>query len=255
MRILESKTLAFAASALLLAATTATIALADLDEGDGFEHFHRPYNVRSSPEKDEALLRAIRNDNASEVRRLIDSGANPFRSHALHEATRFGHCKALPELLRAGVDPNTADSYGSRPLYQSIQRWSPDCAHALLADPRTEPDVTDGDGTMPVLHWALLTDQPDVFEHLLARGADPDFRGRRGDTALHFALRLRKYAQLETLLKHGADPNALDHADYAPLDRAEEHPDSYALIRNAGGRHSAKHKAREERDRPLRFRR
>lgn len=124
---------------------------------------------------------------------------------------------------------------------------------AINDDPsRLNAPYLDGE---PPLHIALLNDLPELFDRLLARGADPDATDQRGEsalhhavivdvqnrratrallehganinlqrndggTALHIAALLSRAANLQLLLEAGADPNASDNLGSTPLHRA-----------------------------------
>lgn len=80
------------------------------------------------------------------------------------------------------------------------------------------------------LHMAAAAYQTRIAEELIARGADPRARNRRGAEPLHYAVdggpglpAWNPYAQAEiiaALIRAGADPNAVDKSGVAPLHRA-----------------------------------
>ncbi|HSR50859.1 MAG TPA: ankyrin repeat domain-containing protein [Acidobacteriota bacterium] len=93
-------------------------------------------------------------------------------------ALSHGRGRAVPELLRAGLDPNVADDEGDCPL-----------------------------------HLAARSGQADALDHLLRAGADPSHRNHAGRTALDLALEtpaddLRR-ALVERLLQAGAPVRGL----------------------------------------------
>jgi ankyrin repeat protein len=71
----------------------------------------------------------------------------------------------------------------------------------------------------PPLHLALSNHLPGLFSWLLARGADPNARDQRGETALHHAVYFDApdQAAMRALLKHGADINAKSGNGGTPL--------------------------------------
>src|SRR5438132_12871075 len=76
------------------------------------------------------------------------------------------------------------------------------------------------------LHMAAAAFRRPVAELLVARGADCRAKNRRGAEPLHYAADANHWdptAQAETieyLISVGADPNAVDNDDVAPLHRA-----------------------------------
>lgn len=96
------------------------------------------------------------------------------------------------------------------------------------------------------LHLAVLTDQGEVAEFLIARGADLNARARdqHGGAPLHWAAALGRLAMAERLIAAGADLNAPDNHGYTPLDATRYDSDTRKavklkiaeLIRAKGGR-------------------
>ncbi|KUO85524.1 MAG: hypothetical protein AT711_06515, partial [Thermoproteus sp. CIS_19] len=75
-----------------------------------------------------------------------------------------------------------------------------------------DPNLRDEEGLTP-LHRALMHNNPysaEVVDLLLSRGADPNVRGRDGNTPLHLAAEFNRVQAAALLLKHGADPNAVN---------------------------------------------
>jgi ankyrin repeat protein len=112
-------------------------------------------------------------------------------------------------LLDAGADPNTRDGrYGVPVLYAVTGVRSVLPIARLLLDAGANP--TDGES---VFHAAEHFHE-DALELLLAAGADLNYVGEWGNTALYFLLRWWDVARetrvrqgLVWLLDHGADPN------------------------------------------------
>ena len=59
--------------------------------------------------------------------------------------------------------------------------------------------------------------EPDVLQVLLDAGLDPNLTFSNGYSLLHRAAKLGRAAVVEVLLKHGANPNALDKGNRTPL--------------------------------------
>ncbi len=71
------------------------------------------------------------------------------------------------------------------------------------------------------LHWAgMRSKAPAIVKALLAAGADPDVRDKRGRTTLHYAAAKDKVLLevVEALLDSGADPAARDIEGKTPVE-------------------------------------
>ncbi|SPO03631.1 uncharacterized protein DNG_06314 [Cephalotrichum gorgonifer] len=108
----------------------------------------------------------------------------------------------LRGLLEAGVAPNAYDSSGNTPLMAFV---------AQLPE--------DDDYKMPVL----------ILQLLIEAGADVNARNRRGETALHVAVRRGKKLATRTLVQGGANVHVRDAAGRGVLDLADERMGGLAL--------------------------
>lgn len=128
-------------------------------------------------------------------------------SRRLVSAARCGTVAEVAALLRAGADPNTADPYGTTPLYAAS------------------------------VHGATAT-----VRALLRAGAAPDAESGRGEegTPLCAAAAWGHTGTVRALLGHGADPGLREDggAGLSPLEWATKdagpHPECAALLRAAG---------------------
>lgn len=137
-------------------------------------------------------------------------------------------------LLTAGADPNIRDNWGRTALFYTTEANNIDVAELLLnsrADPNIaiesqETSVAQQMGSTPLMaafHWYSLTNDPSMFNLLLARGANPNYRNSSrydrewdettrgavtfaGQTALTRASADGYYTLARLLLENGADP-------------------------------------------------
>lgn len=190
----------------------------------------------------EAFLHAMQQDDAAEVKRMLDAGFDPTRHDAyvengtpwvtvlryyfrdkgeLHSKTDY-----MQMLMDAGVDINQPSVWGDTPLCYAAK-------------------------------WGFS----DLMRLLLAHGADATVRCRKGNTALHAAALaepetgmpyegdpeecerrhrelLAGYAEnIRALVAAGADVNAVNDAGETPLDLAEKRGDAELIqvLRELGG--------------------
>jgi ankyrin repeat protein len=134
---------------------------------------------------------------------------SPF--HGESDARDAGLLATARVLLAAGADPNARDAQYSVPILYAVTGLRSVLPIAqLLLDAGANP--TDGES---IFHAAEQFHE-DALELLLHAGADLNFVGDWGNTALYFLLlnwdlerEARVKQGLEWLLDHGADPNVV----------------------------------------------
>ncbi len=113
---------------------------------------------------------------------------------------------AVAALLRQGVDPNSADSYGSTALHWAVDL--DDLATVeLLIRAGANPRAVNRYGVAP-LSLACTNGNAAIIGELLDAGADPNTTAPGGETALMTASRTGRVEAVELLLARGADVNA-----------------------------------------------
>lgn len=164
-----------------------------------------------------AAARLVADNPSLVVTRAGDPAADPLLFlcyspfHGESDARSAGLLATARVLLTAGADPNTRDArYGVPVLYAVTGVRSVLPIARLLLDAGANP--TDGES---VFHAAEHFHE-DALELLLSAGADLNFTGDWGNTAVHFLLRwwdvereTRVKQGLEWLLNHGASPNVV----------------------------------------------
>ncbi|MFD9220133.1 ankyrin repeat domain-containing protein [Streptomyces sp. NPDC060064] len=102
-------------------------------------------------------------------------------SRHLFVAVLMGDTIRVKALLRAGTDPNRADSEGATPLYVASVNGEAEIARLLLAagaSPDTESSGLGSEGTP--LCAAACWGHTETVRELLTRGADPNLREDHG---------------------------------------------------------------------------
>ena len=146
---------------------------------------------------------------------------------ALFWAARRGDASTTKHLLRAGSNPNLADSIGDSPLACST---SFACAK-LLVSAGADAKVTNKYGQTPLFNAYRCIPVREHAKALIAAGAPLDARSCNGATALHFAADPGCVPMLQVLLDHGAEINALDDNSQNPLNYAQsDHLDTEDAI-------------------------
>lgn len=159
-----------------------------------------------------ALLCAIRKERTSIVRFLLQRGADPAAHDALATAVKKCSIGITRYLLQYGASANCAN--GSTPvLHSAVTRGRSLAVAKVLLENGAEVDATDAQGNT-ALHIAVSMGERSTMliftRMLLEAGADPDLPDCVGESALHGAI--QNLCVLHTLLKRGADINALDRA-------------------------------------------
>ena len=90
---------------------------------------------------------------------------------------------------------------------------------------RTEINQTDNRG-LPALQWAAHRNDSDMVLQLLRETADPNVMTKGSNSALHIAALKGKAETVDSLLRYGADVNALNDLNYTALlyMHARSHP-------------------------------
>ncbi len=91
--------------------------------------------------------------------------------------------------------------------------WTP-LVHTVSDRLRTDiPQI----GGLPLLHLAVLHEEPEWISELIARGANPDEMSPAGDTPLCAAIRIGSPECVQALLYGGADPRLMNFEKQPPL--------------------------------------
>ncbi|MGI4777376.1 MAG: ankyrin repeat domain-containing protein [Janthinobacterium lividum] len=131
-------------------------------------------------------------------------------------AVRSDNASGVKSLLQRGFDPNTRDEKGQTGLLLALREPSPRVIDVLLASPKTNVEARNESDESPLM-LAAIRGQRDLVQKLLARDADIN---KPGWTPLHYAasstatsgqveimkLLLDKYAFIDAQSPNGTTP-------------------------------------------------
>jgi cytohesin len=188
---------------------------------------------------DAPLFSAIYKQDAESAKLLLENGANPnvigtndfevafngnfngnqwsgrYRATPLWLAISTKQLPMVNLLLKFKADPNDSQT-DERPLFKALS--SPDILGALLnAGGKVDSHLTDG---MTLLDYALnMNFLTSTVETLLKHGANPNVCDLHGNTPLHYAVwGSLDRNKIALLLDHQADPNVRNDDGKTPLD-------------------------------------
>lgn len=154
---------------------------------------------------------------------------------AFAKAAKFDDVSEVKSLLKQGVNPNTTDSNGNPMLFLAIRDGSNGVADVLLADKRTDVDLSNKSGETPLmiasiqgdlpmvkvlvkqknamvdhigwtpLHYACAKGQLEVAQYLIANGANVNSQSLNGTTPLMMAVQSGNEQLVKLLLDNGSD--------------------------------------------------
>lgn len=119
----------------------------------------------------------------------------------------------IQHLLRRGFDPNTIDPNGQTGLFIALREPSPKVAQVLIDWPKTDVNRLNAKGESALM-LAALTDQQDLAEKLIKKGADVN---KTGWTPLHYAATKGHLAIISLLLEQHAYIDAESPNGTTPL--------------------------------------
>lgn len=164
--------------------------------------------------KDKALLKAVECFEFEEISNLVKAGANPNLAESegntlLHVACDFQNLDTVMELLESGANPNLCNARGNTPLHVALDRHSEAVARALIDSGKVDIAHVDRLGNNYV-HWAAIQNKPEALKALLSQGVPVDVCPSHGMTALLFAVERSYEKCADILLAHGANIEAAD---------------------------------------------
>jgi len=193
-----------------------------------------------NPDGSTPLQWAVYDGDVTEVRRLLDEGADPnlaneYGASPMSLAAEVANTEILNRLLEAGANADSPNQDGQTALMAVARTGNLAAAKALLEHGATV-DARESFGGQTALMWASARRHPEMIELLLEHGARVDARstareyqrhvtaeGRPknldsgGFTPLLYAARENCLACIDVLLMHGADIDLPDPDGVSPL--------------------------------------
>lgn len=177
-------------------------------------------NLRDTADKCGVLAKAVRGGSEALVEELLAAGANPNERDEdevgcapLHHAAAQGHEWIISVLVVNGADIHAQDKRGCTPLHHAISQGHVAAVQTILG---AGADVTAG-GCFSALVLSACKGNVLVLQSVLDHGADPNARDIVGRTALHAAAEHNRAEVIYALVKAGADVNVQRFDGGAPL--------------------------------------
>lgn len=189
------------------------------------------------------LVRAVRSKDHRLIQQLLETGFPPDgepEQNLLQVAVSTGDIDTMRLLLRFGAHPDTRDRAGLTPLYTATEAMFLSGAQVLLqagADPNmsvgangetpfvaslvegrdhlallyldngAHVDTMLSNGNTPLIQAIETASDGAIVELMLEKGADPNRKNQRGETALFKAINADRLDHVTFLLAHNANPN------------------------------------------------
>ena len=144
--------------------------------------------------------------------------AATFSAHAgsfedFFRAVRADNASGVRTLLNRGFDPNTRDENGQTGLIIALREPSPKVAQVLLESPQTDVDIANAKDETPLM-LAAIKGQQDLVTQLLKRDAAVN---KTGWTPLHYAASSGQLTIMKVLLDNYAFIDAQSPNGTTPL--------------------------------------
>ena len=176
--------------------------------------------ARGEPDQIDALISSGAHVNGKDVH-----GATPLHwaARQMHRemrlnagnSTKYWNVKSASEaivvmMLAAKADPNSKDEDGNTPLHWAVREGHLDARQVFVASRPIAEQRSERARAVRNLDIRKM-------ERLMEAGAQLDLRNKKGETALHLALKVGATAKARLLLEGGADPKMSDRDEITAL--------------------------------------
>jgi ankyrin repeat protein len=164
-------------------------------------------NAQSSKE----LFAAVKKNNISELRSLLNKGADPNSydddsDHVLMYVVLYSSIDIMQLLLEKGSNPNAKNKTGETPLMWSVHDIT---KTKLLLDNGADINAKAASGNTALLIASVGYGKYEMIKFLIDRGADPLAINNRKENVLMRAALFGDTATISLLLSKGIDINAM----------------------------------------------
>lgn len=149
---------------------------------------------------------------------LLKSGADKTES-VLITAVRANASECVQFFIENGFDVNVASENGLTALHVAADLGYENCLLMILNSERADVNIQTTERKDSALHLAAENGFVNCVKHLIDKGANPNLKNSRQQTALHLASKTCIEC-VEILLKAGGDPNSHDSDNRTPLHSA-----------------------------------
>ena len=162
-----------------------------------------------------ALYKAVDSGNISEIKKLLNNGANieAKKRHGRHStsplclAIENENTKVVKLLLDHGANIEAKSGGGWTPLYAAVIRGKKAEVIKLLLDHGANTEAKAKNGWTPLLN-AIRNGNIEIIKLLLDHGANTEAKTNDANTLLHTAVKIEKIEIIKLLLDHGANIEA-----------------------------------------------
>jgi uncharacterized protein len=168
------------------------------------------------------LIAAVRNNNTTEVKKLLEAGADPNTidddsDNVLMNAAMYASVECMNALLQKKANPNLKNKHGQTALMF--------CSHDVeklksLLQFGADINVRSTSGNTPLLVACVDNQNTDIVKFLLDNKADPLSINKLGETALIRAAQFSDTPTLRLLLSKGINVNAMSNYGGTALSNA-----------------------------------
>jgi uncharacterized protein len=153
-------------------------------------------------------------------------------------AIKQDDASTVRSLIQRGFDPNTPDPKGLRGLFLALREPSPKVAQVLINAPKIDLNFVSGDGENPLM-MAVFRGQMELVKLMIDKGADVN---KTGWTPLHYAATTGHVPLINLLLENHAYIDAESPNKTTPLMMAAHYgtPGAVKLLLEEGADPSLK---------------